>query len=123
MKHVILAAAVALSPAVLAAQSDDDGSVDEGIDLVEEGARMLLRELMKELDPAISEFEEQAREFVPIFREMTQEMGPAFVELFEQIDGIANYEPPVFLPNGDIIMRRKEDAPEFEVPDEAEIEL
>ncbi|WP_246026575.1 hypothetical protein [Paracoccus luteus] len=37
--------------------------------------------------------------------------GPAFQQLTGLMDDIANYQPPQRLPNGDILIRRKADAP------------
>jgi len=51
------------------------------------------------------------------FREMIDKLRPALEEMmktmrvFEDIDGIENYEMPEVLPNGDIIIRRRDDAP------------
>lgn len=43
---------------------------------------------------------------------LMQEYGPALEELSRLIDDIGNYElPPERLPNGDILIRRKADAP------------
>ncbi|WP_299364424.1 hypothetical protein [uncultured Paracoccus sp.] len=39
------------------------------------------------------------------------ELAPAFRELGGLIDDIGNYEPPERLPNGDILIRRRADAP------------
>jgi len=56
-------------------------------------------------------------------REMMDHMKPALddlldtLEVFEQIDGLDNYERPEILPNGDIIIRRRDDAPEWQPPD------
>ena len=38
-------------------------------------------------------------------------MGPAFVDVFDRVDSITNYQPPEILPNGDILIRRNPDAP------------
>lgn len=81
---------------------------------MEEGAQLFLRGLMAELDPALRELEEIAEEIEPAFREMARQMGPAFAEIMATIDNIRFYEAPVILENGDILIRRREDAPPYE---------
>ncbi len=52
-----------------------------------------------------------------VFRDLMEQMKPALDELLETlevlegIDSIEHYERPEILPNGDIIIRRREDAP------------
>ena len=84
-----LAAGLAIAPAY--GGSDDTG----------EGAGE--RPLSEELDE--------------VFRDLMEQMKPALNELLETlqvlegIDSIEHYERPEILPNGDIIIRRREDAP------------
>ena len=55
-------------------------------------------------------------------RELIDRMKPALddlretLEVFEKIDGLENYERPEILPNGDIIIRRRLDAPPWQPP-------
>jgi hypothetical protein len=86
---------------------------EEGFDLMEEGAKLLLRGLLSEMDPAIEELRGFAEEMGPKMRLFAQEMGPAFSELMAQVDDFSYYTAPEFLPNGDIIIRRRLDAPDF----------
>ena len=74
--------ALALVLALPAAAQDGDG-VGEGFDLLSEGTRMLLEGLMNEIEPR-------------------------FRELREAIEDLDAYHAPEILPNGDIIIRRKE---------------
>ncbi len=113
-----IAFALALTMSALPAHAQE---ADEGFDLMEEGAKLLLRGLMTEMEPALRELEDFADEVGPAMKLLADEMGPALAELMAQIDDIRNYEPPEVLPNGDIIIRRRPDAPEFEPG--AEIEL
>ena len=115
MRQILLAALLVL-PTALAAQDD----ADEGLTLMERGAQLFFRGLMDEMEPAIEGFEGMAREFGPAMAEMMQQMGPALGALLEKVDDLSNYEPPEMLPNGDIIIRRKPDAPAL--PDTPEIE-
>ena len=84
---------------------------EEGRSLMEEGARMFLRGLMEEADPALEGLREFAGEMTPAVREFLREMGPALAGLLERVEDITNYHPPEMLPNGDIILRRKREAP------------
>ena len=54
----------------------------------------------------------------------TAEMGPALAEMMTRIDDLRNYDSPEIMPNGDIIIRRKPDAPIFEMdPETGEVDL
>lgn len=75
-------------------------SAEEGFSLLEEGARIILRSLLDEMEPALRDMQKE-------FGEAADEMGPALRRLAEMIGDIRNYEPPEVLPNGDIIIRRK----------------
>jgi hypothetical protein len=125
MKQIIaltFALGLTLSPAV--AQDQTDTEIDDGFNLMEEGARMLMRGLMSEMEPAITELRDGFEEMGPAFTEFAQAVGPAFAELLNQVDDFRNYDAPEFLPNGDIIIRRKPDAPIWEPdPETGEIEL
>jgi hypothetical protein len=93
-----LAAALALSPAH--AQND-------GTSLMEEGAKLFLRGLMSEMEPALDEMGRALKELEPALREM----GPALRELVDLMGDVRNYDAPRRLPNGDILILRKPDAP------------
>ena len=69
---------------------------DDGSSLMERGAQDFLEGLLKEMQPA--------------WREMQgfmNEMGPAMIELMDQVKDWSTYEAPEILDNGDIIIRRK----------------
>ncbi len=61
---------------------DTDNQMGEGFDLLQEGTRLMLEGLMKEL-------------------------GPALLDLEGKIVDLSLYELPEVLPNGDIIIRRR----------------
>lgn len=115
---------VGLWAAPVAAEEAPETQMDEGFSLLEEGARMFMRGLMTEMEPTIEGLRDSFEELGPAFGEFAQSVGPAFAALLEQVDDLRNYEAPEILPNGDIIMRRKPDAPIW-MPHEdgAEIEL
>ncbi|MDH3668147.1 MAG: hypothetical protein OEN23_14560 [Paracoccaceae bacterium] len=68
-----------------------------------------------ELEPEVPLSENIER----MFRELMDEVGPAIDELsealsiFDEIDSLEHYEGPEIMPNGDIIIRRREDAPPY----------
>jgi hypothetical protein len=108
MKHIITATFLATIAAMpLAAEEVKEPTVSEGFNLMEEGAKLLLRGLMNEMEPALDEMGEA-------MTQLGQEMGPAFSQLLSQIDDIRNYDAPAVLPNGDIIIRRRPDAPSYD---------
>lgn len=93
----------------------------EGLSLIERGAQIFLRGLMKDLEPALEDFRTMAEAFGPQMQALLLEMGPKLEALANQIDDIRNYDAPELLPNGDIIIRRKTDAPTW--TPEGDIEL
>ena len=103
---------------------DEGGDVREGIDLLEEGAQMLLRGLIGEVEPMMKDF---ADELEPRLRDLARDMGPMLGQLSELVGDLNQYHPPEKLPNGDIILRRKVPTPETDpevVPDaEGQIDL
>ncbi|MCR8722976.1 AAA+ family ATPase [Frigidibacter sp. ROC022] len=76
---------IALAAALAAPVAHADGDADEGLDLMQEGAKMIFRHMMRDMGPQISQMESLAR----------------ILGDWEQ------YEMPEVLPNGDILIRRK----------------
>lgn len=109
----LLIAAFLAQPAI----ADDK---TEGLGLMERGAELFFRGLMDDMAPALDELRDLAEEMGPQMQLFLEEMGPRFGELLSQIDDLTHYEAPEILPNGDIIIRRKPDAPRF-TPDEIEL--
>lgn len=105
-RALILALFLSASP-VLAQQSD----VEQGSDLLQEGAKLLLRGLMAEIEP---ELDDMAKAL--------DEAAPQIQSLMEMIGDIRNYHPPEVLPNGDILIRKKTPA-EIAAEEPGEIEL
>lgn len=118
MKHLILAVLIALPVPVLA---QEEGEIEEGFSLMEEGAKLLFRGIMNDMEPAIDDFADLAGELEPALELLATEMGPALMELIQTLDSVRYYERPEILPNGDIIIRRSPDAPEFEPRDADEV--
>ncbi len=63
-----------------------------------------------------------SEQFDEVFRGLMERMKPALdefletLEVLEGIDSIEHYQRPEILPNGDIIIRRREDAPPLPRP-------
>lgn len=128
MRQIILAASISLplfvgpfSAGPVFAQQDgaqqngaqqDDG-IGEGFSLIEEGAKLLFRGILSEMEPAIQDFSGMAQELEPALELLATEMGPALLELMRSLDSFRYYAAPEILPNGDIIIRRNPDAPEY----------
>jgi hypothetical protein len=89
------------------------GGVDEGVDLLQRGMQSILEGLFTEMQPAIQDM-----------GRALNEMRPMAEQLLKLVDDIGNYEAPVVLENGDILIRRKPKAPEpRDPPKEGEIDL
>lgn len=97
----VVALALLLGAVPLAAQSTAPppalpGAEDEPLDLIERGARLLFRGLWSELGP---EFDAMGL------------TAPALGDVARLIDDVQHYEVPERLENGDILIRRRPDAP------------
>ncbi|MEO0485793.1 MAG: hypothetical protein AAF092_07765 [Pseudomonadota bacterium] len=110
MKHVAFVCLAALPTAALAEEEPDARS------LMERGAELFFEGLRQEMEPAIEGLGEMTRDMAPAMREFMMQMGPQLRALLDDIEDLSQYEPPVMLPNGDILLRRK--VPEEVVEDE-----
>ncbi|OYX26686.1 MAG: hypothetical protein B7Z10_02615 [Rhodobacterales bacterium 32-66-7] len=84
---------------------------DDGFSLMEEGARLLLRGLMSEMEPALDEMGKALDSVGPALEEFGTEIGPRLRQLVAMIDDFGNYDAPIMLPNGDILIRRNAPLP------------
>lgn len=106
MKRFCLSVAiVCLTALPLQAEESD---VDQGLSLLEQGARLFMKGLAEEMEPAL--------------RDLSTAVEPAIAELLGLIDDINAYDLPERLPNGDILIRRKPDHP-LPDTDDADIEI
>lgn len=119
MKPIIPITVVALLAAPLQAQTTEPPAEDEGFSLMQRGAELFFEGILGEMEPAIEDFRAFAEMAEPHLRALLSEMGPALMQVLDQIDDIANYEAPEILDNGDIIIRRKPEAPDFAPDPEA----
>jgi hypothetical protein len=78
----------------------------EGFSLMEEGMKLVMRGMMDEMQPTIDEMSKALDEAGPALQGLTAEIGPKLRELVALIDDIENYDAPVMLENGDILIRR-----------------
>ncbi len=96
MKHALCLIAVLATPAMAETPAAPPAGVQEGVGLMQQGAEMLLRGLMANMEPALKDM-----------GEAVAEMEPKLRELMAIVDDITNYHPPELLENGDILIRRK----------------
>lgn len=107
MKQLVLAFALAAAGPVTAQTAPENEAVEEGFSLMEEGAKLLLKGLMSEMEPALDEMGKALSEMEPALKELQ----PKMLELLALVDDLTNYAAPERLENGDILIRRKPDAP------------
>lgn len=89
---------------------------------MERGFEMFLDGLMQELEPRLEELEGLSTQMGAAMRSFLEEMGPALGALIQRVEDWSVYEPPEILPNGDIIIRRKPDAPPDPSGEEAPVD-
>ena len=82
----------------------------------EDRARELFEGILDEMRPAMEGMSALVSEYGYLLEILGTEMAPALAEVLGQIDSITHYEPPVILPNGDIVLRRRADAPDWVPP-------
>ncbi len=104
---------------VALAQAQDEAKPDaeQGRSLMERGADLFFEGLKREMAPTLDEAARLFSEIGPSMRSFLAEMGPALAEIADQVEDWSVYEMPEILPNGDIIIRRKEPKPEGETPE------
>lgn len=108
MKHLFFAPVIAVSLFASPLSAQDSPAP---LSPMERGAQLFLEGLLKEMAPAIKEFEGFADDMAPALRRFSDTMGPAMTNLLETVEDWSLYAPPEVLPNGDIIIRRKPEVP------------
>lgn len=101
-----LVLALAAAPAFAQDAKPLPEAEDDGFSLMEEGAKLVLRGLMSEMQPALDEMGKALDEMGPALEGFGEEVGPKIRQLIAMIDDFKNYDAPVMLPNGDILIRR-----------------
>ncbi|MFD1193271.1 hypothetical protein ACFQ3C_01135 [Seohaeicola saemankumensis] len=134
MRHdFALAALLAIGLTLAPAQAQDsdapappetgDQPGDEGLSLMERGARMFLEGMRREMEPALEDLRDLMVDMGPAMQQFMRDMGPAMADLLRRIDDLSAYEAPELLPNGDIIIRRKPDSGPLPPPEDGEIDI
>jgi hypothetical protein len=116
----LVVAILAAHPALAQDSATGPEADADGLNLMQEGARLLFEGLMDEVEPTLRELEgmteEMATQLEPALEFLSTEIGPALIALVARIDDLRHYETPEFLGNGDIVIRRRPDAPPFTPP-------
>lgn len=100
MKHILSPLVLVVALALPLSAQDAQTERDEGLSLVERGMRQLFEGLLKDMEPALGEMAEAMKELEPMARQLADLIGD-----------VQHYDAPERLENGDIIIRRKADAP------------
>lgn len=104
-----LALMLALSPGPLSAQ--DGGPPPDEPGAVGRGFGAIIDQLFGNDAPASPEDRPDANDLTQDLSGALRQMGPVLRDLATQVDDIRNYQAPERLPNGDILIRRREGAP------------
>jgi hypothetical protein len=104
--RLVLAICVAALPAFAQETPPVPEAGEDGFSLMEEGAKLVLRGLMTKMEPALDEMGKTLNEVGPALEGLGAEVGPKLRQLVGMIDDFKNYDAPVMLPNGDILIRR-----------------
>lgn len=99
MRYLAILLALTLTATAAPAQEapEEEGFLEQGVRRLFEG---LMQDIAPELDQLQSDLDRAA-----------EELGPVLRDLVGLIDDLRNYEAPRRLPNGDILIPRKPDAP------------
>ncbi|MFN3274876.1 MAG: hypothetical protein ACK41U_09405 [Paracoccus sp. (in: a-proteobacteria)] len=108
MRRLALAAltvaALSLPASAQPAPPQPAEGTEEGLGLIERGIGMLFRNLMSEAAPQLD----------LMTRDLSgalQQLAPALQDLAVLVDDIRHYHPPERLENGDVLIRRRAEAP------------
>lgn len=114
MRTLILALSLTFAAPVLAqdalpeAEPDEGRPIDSILELFIDRAEEAMRDMVEGLEPELNEL---LQKMEPEMQRLMGRILPELQALSEMVGGIDNYEMPEVLPNGDIIIRRKNDAP------------
>ncbi|WP_085826116.1 hypothetical protein [Roseovarius gaetbuli] len=124
MKHIrpLITALFIASLGALPLSAQDAEQEEQGRSLMEEGARLFLEGIRREMGPALEDLRGMTEDMEPALRQFVEEMGPALSDLMAKVGDLSAYHAPEVLPNGDIIIRRKTPQEIGPLP-EGEIEL
>ena len=119
MRVLLLALPIALMPLALPAQDAQppDSEMDQGMSLLQQGAELFLRGLMTEVQPQMQDMQKGLDDLGAKMGSALDQAQPWISALSSMVDDFGYYDPPERLPNGDIIIRRKSDAPPVQLED------
>ncbi|WP_374370744.1 AAA+ family ATPase [Tabrizicola sp.] len=109
--RLLFALCLVAAPALAEDAPAQPKAEDDGFSLMEEGMKLVMRGMISEMQPTLDEMGKALQEIEPHLREL----GPKLQQLIALIDDVKNYDAPVMLPNGDILIRRN--APLLPKPD------
>ena len=118
MKPLMIAVCLGLMAMPIMAEEKEDG-----LSLMEQGALLFFKGLEQEVAPALDGFKELADTMGPSLQAFALEMGPALTDLMNEVEDWSSYHPPEILPNGDIILRKKQAEDDLAAPETDEIDL
>lgn len=112
MRHAVaLALCLAAAPAFAEEPPVTPKADGEGFSLMEEGMKLVMRGMMQEMQPTLDEMGKALEEAGPALEGLGAELGPKLRQLIAMVDDIKNYDAPVMLENGDILIRRNAPLP------------
>jgi hypothetical protein len=115
MKQLLLAPAFALTLLALPATAQQ-APAEQDTSLWDWGMSFLGETVPQELEPALGDMKALIDQLGPA-------IAPTMQKLMALVDDMTNYEMPVMLENGDILIRRKPDAPVVQPPVDQGVEL
>ena len=107
----LLCLPVALTALILPLQAQEQSPEVAPPSLMQRGLELFFEGLEEELSPGLQQLQEMAENFGPALQDFMLQMGPALADIASEVQDWSRYELPEVLPNGDIIIRRKPDAP------------
>ncbi|MEY4982073.1 MAG: hypothetical protein RIR62_339 [Pseudomonadota bacterium] len=109
-----LALSLALSQPAAAQEAPPAPEAEQG--LIDWAMSWIYGSVEQELAPALDDMRALAEQFGPA-------IAPAIERMMALVDDMTHYELPVMLDNGDILIRRKPDAPVVEPPADPGVNL
>ncbi|SIS64583.1 hypothetical protein SAMN05421772_102236 [Paracoccus saliphilus] len=85
-------------------QDSEPAPEEDGGDLIGRGVGILMENFMRELGPGLDQLRQD-------MSGAFNNLSPVLKDLSVLVDDLRNYEPPERLENGDIVIRRRADAP------------
>lgn len=89
----------------------EDPAPQDGTGLMQRGVELFWEGLREEMAPTLQDLQGLMEEIGPSLADFLSEMGPALAEIASEVEDWSTYELPEILPNGDIIIRKKQPVP------------